>query len=299
MTKFIMKKSIILALAAVMTLSSCNGDKLRQANAENNELRGDLQETLATQDSLFALLNDITDGMNQIKELEKIVTAPGDLNAESQSRKDQIRQDMAAIQQALQERQARLASLEAKLKNANAENSTLQKTIKNLKAQIAEQQTQIETLTNQLAQANIQIDQLSGEVTTLNSRVDTLNRNLSQEKTSREQAEQKVVETTNTLNECYYAIGSKNELKENKIIETGFLRKTKILKGDFNASFFTTADKRSLRSIPLHSKKAKVLTSQPADSYTITSDTNGQKTFTILNPEAFWKLSNYLVIQID
>ncbi|MCF0218347.1 MAG: lipoprotein [Muribaculaceae bacterium] len=294
-----MKKTFLFAITALFALTSCNGDKLKQADAENSELRSDLQETLATQDSLFALLNDITDGMNQIKELEKIVTAPADLNAESQDHKDRIRQDMTAIQQALLERQKRLAALEEKLKNTSGENKNLQKTIQTLKAQIAEQQTQIETLTNQLAQANIQIDQLSGEVTNLNASVDTLSRNLSHEKSGREAAEKQVVETTNALNECFYAIGSKDELKKNKIIETGFLRKTKVLKSDFNSSFFTSADKRSLRTIPLHSKKAKLMTEQPSNSYTITDDENGQKVLTITNPEAFWKLSNYLVIQID
>ena len=105
-----MKKiAFMAAICAAATLASCgNGDKLKEAQNENTELKGDLQETLATQDSLFMLLNDISDGMSQIKDLEKIVNTPSDLSGESQSRKDQIKNDMMAIQQALQQRRERL-----------------------------------------------------------------------------------------------------------------------------------------------------------------------------------------------
>ena len=91
---------------------------------------------------------------------------------------------------------------------------------------------------------------------------------------------------------------SSKELKEHKILETGFLRKSKLLKGNFDQSFFTTADKRTLTVLNLHSKKAKVLTNPPSGSYEII-DNNGQKALRILNPDSFWALSNYLVIEID
>lgn len=294
-----MKKLAICTAAAITMLTACNNDKLKQAETENAELKGDLQETLATQDSLFSLLNDITDGMNQIKDLEKIVTAPGDLGSESQSRKDQIRQDMMSIQQALQERRQRLEQLEAKLKQLGGENTTLNKTVQNLKNQIAEQQTEIATLTNKLAEANIQIEQLDTQVKTLNTAVDSLNTGLATEKTERANAELAAANATNELNECFYAIGSKSELKKQKIVETGFLRKTKIMKGDFDQNYFTTGDKRTLTTIPLHSKKANVLTGQPKDSYTIDTTNDGQKILRITNPTKFWQLTNYLVVEID
>ena len=68
---------------------------------------------------------------------------------------------------------------------------------------------------------------------------------------------------------------------------------------DFEMNYFTTGDKRTLNSIDLHSRKAKVLTNQPADSYTITDAPNGNKVLKIQNPARFWSVSNYLVIQVD
>lgn len=54
-----------------MFLTACDGGKLKQAESENAVLDDSLRVALANQDSLLVLLNDITDGMNQIKDLEK------------------------------------------------------------------------------------------------------------------------------------------------------------------------------------------------------------------------------------
>ena len=291
-----MKKLVTLAVIATALLSACNGGKLREAEAQNEQLKGDLRETLATQDSLLVLVNDISDGMSQIKDLEKIIATPGSLG-ESASRRDQIKNDMIAIQKALQERRERLAELEKKLADTGGESSTLKRTVSNLKAQIAEQQTEIATLTNQLASANIRIEELNAQVSDLNSDVDSLNTGLTAEREQKEAAQEAATAATNELNTVYYAIGTGKELKEKKILESGFLRKTKVMKGDFDMSYFTAGDRRTLTVIPTHSNKAKVLTSQPKDSYVI-MDQNGQKVIKITNPSKFWQLSNFLVIEV-
>ncbi len=291
-----MKKLATLAVIATAILSACNGGKLREAEAQNEQLKGDLRETLATQDSLLVLVNDISDGMSQIKDLEKIIATPGSLG-ESASRRDQIKNDMIAIQKALQERRERLAELEKKLADTGGESSTLKRTVSNLKAQIAEQQTEIATLTNQLASANIRIEELNAQVSDLNSDVDSLNTGLTAEREQKEAAQEAATAATNELNTVYYAIGTGKELKEKKILESGFLRKTKVMKGDFDMSYFTAGDRRTLTVIPTHSNKAKVLTSQPKDSYVI-MDQNGQKVIKITNPSKFWQLSNFLVIEV-
>lgn len=293
-----MKKIATLALIAAAALTSCNGDKLRDAEAQNEQLKGDLRETLATQDSLLVLVNDISDGMSQIKDLEKIISTPGTLGGESSSRKEQIRNDMIAIQQALQERRERLAELEKKLNDNGGENATLKRTISNLKAQIAEQSTEIATLTNQLASANIKIEELTSTVTDLNTRVDSLNTDVEAERLAKAAAEEAARIADAEANACYYAVGTNKELKERDILKSGFLRKTKVMKGDFDMSYFTNADKRTLSEIPTHSKKAKIMTSQPKDTYEIV-DVNGQKVIKILNPAKFWQLSNFLVIEVD
>ncbi len=292
-----MKKLATAAFITAALLTACNGDKLRNAEAQNEQLKGDLAETLATQDSLLVLVNDISDGMSQIKDLEKIISTPGGIGNETSSRKEQIRNDMIAIQQALQERRERLAELEKKLEQTGGETGTLRRTISNLKAQIAEQTTEIATLTNQLASANIKIEELTSTVKTLNTSVDSLKTDVEEERAAKAAAEEAALAADRELNACYYAIGTNKELKERDILKSGFLRKTKVMKGDFDMNYFTTGDKRTLGEIATHSKKAKVMTSQPKDSYEIV-DVNGQKVIKITNPAKFWQLSNFLVIEV-
>ena len=285
-----MKKYVILIATGLLCMTACNEGKLKIAEARNVQLDDSLQTALANQDSLFILLNDITDGMTQIKAMEKILNT-GNLSSETASRKDQIKSDMAAIQQALQQRRQRLAELEKKLSTSQQYSTTLKRTIDNLKAEIAQQEASISTLRNDLQAAKIQVADLSRSV-------DSLSTTVIEERQATELAQQEAQSVTNELNTCFYAIGSKKELKEANIIETGFLRKTKLMQADFQQSYFTRADKRTLNSIPTHSKKAKILTNMPSDSYNI-EDADGYKIIQITDPARFWSLSNYLVIQVD
>lgn len=286
-----MKKLLSVMAIGVLILSSCNQDKLKQAEDRNVVLGDSLQTALAYQDSLFSLVNEISNNVNQIKDIEKILTSSSDLGAESQSKKEQLKNDIIAIQRELQSRRERLAELEAKLAKQQRVSKTMRETINNLKNQISENESMINSLKQSLAEANIRIDELNKDIDSLNIEV----ANVTQEK---EIAQEETVNLVNELNVCYYAIGTKGELKDAKIIETGFLKKTKIMKGDFEQGYFTISDKRTLTSIPTHSKKVKVLTNQPVSSYEIVED-NGTKIINVLDPDKFWSLSNYLVIQVD
>ena len=282
--------------ASIVLLAAC-GDEKKVASTDDTSVdqlvqtRDSLQQVIANQDSLLSLINELGDGMEQIKMLENILSSEN-LQSETPDRRDKIRNDMADIQRTLNERRQRLAELEARLNKSNANNAHLRQAITSLKSQIAAQVTTIESLRKDLASANIYIDQLTQNVDSLNTTV----ANTIEEKNV---VEQKNEELTNQLNICYYVIGSKSELKAHDIIETGFLKKTKIMPEDFQRNYFTTADQRSLTSLPLHSKKAKVLTSQPSDSYQIVNDANGMKVLNITNPEKFWSTYKYLVIQVD
>lgn len=287
-----------LSVFAVSTLllAAC-GDKKASSSSDDtsvNQLvqtRDSLQQVIADQDSLLSLINELGDGMQQIKTLENILSSEN-LQSETPDRRNKIKSDMADIQRALNERRQRLSELEARLNKSNANNANLRQAISSLKSQIAAQVTTIESLRKDLASANIYIDQLTQNVDSLNTTVATT----IEEKNA---AEQMNVELTNQLNTCYYVIGSKSELKEHDIIKTGFLKKTKIMPEDFQRNYFTEADQRMLTSLPLHSKKAKVLTNQPTDSYEIVTDADGMKVLNITNPQEFWATYKYLVIQVD
>lgn len=285
---------LVIMLVILAMMPSCR-DKAEESSESrqdsiNTELNDSLATALAEKDSLMALMNDISDGMNRLKELQDVVSVR-DLDSETPDRKAQLRSDMELLQKSVAERKKRLEELEKRLSQSQNYNDEMRKTIETMKKQLASQQSTIDDLTRQLAEAHIVIN-------TLNTRVDSLNTVNTEVREEKARAQEETVRVTNELNTCYYAIGNKKELKNNRIIETGFLKKTKIMEGDFEKSYFTKADKRTLSTLPLHSKKAKVLSKHPKDTYQLVDDGN-VKTLRITDPARFWELSNYLIVQID
>jgi chromosome segregation ATPase len=290
-----MNKFVILSIAAVALLSSCHNKQDQQEIEEQRALqeatKEQLQNAVTDRDQLLSLVNDISAGMDQIKRLENILAVSNSAGGDVSSQREQIKADIAAIQETLEQRREQLAKLEERLKKSNLNNQALQKTIATLRSQIDSQSAEIETLRTNLADANARIG-------SLNTQVDSLNTTVANVTDERNVARQESTDLANELNTCYYVVGSKTELTQHKILESGFLRKTKLMKGEFDQSFFIKADKRHITTIALHSKKAEVLTSQPASSYQIIEQ-NGQKVLQITDAAKFWELSNYLVVKID
>lgn len=294
-----------ITLAAAIVLTACSrtgrGD---DANATNDSMRQELNDSLATalaeKDSLVALMNEISDGMTEIKEMQDIISS-GNMNAETADRKRELRNDIVAIQKAVSERQQRLNDLEKRLKQSTHYNEESRKSIESMKKQLAAQQATIKDLTEQLRKAHIQIVSLSGSVdslTTANTQV-TKEKELAVAETKRLSTEVEQLNTSvDNLNVCYYVVGSKDELKRHKIISSGFLRKTKIMEGDYEKSYFTKADRRTLTEIPLHCKKAELLSKHPQGSYSLVKNGNILMLH-ITNPDAFWEQSNYLIVKTN
>ena len=287
-----MKYVIYSWLCGVMLLVPSCGAPEKETVAENNatnELVDLLQTANAEKDSLLRLFNEISSGLDQLKDMEHIVTV--DLNKETPDRKEQLRTDMRIIQEATLDSRLKLEALEAKLSKSVNFNAEMERTIKSLRMQLETQESKIAELQTALRKANLEIGDL-------NLRVDSLRKENSEINREKIAAQDESVKLANQLNTCYYVVGSKSELKKYNIIETSFLRKTKIMEGDFEKSYFTKADKRTLSSVNLHSKKVEVLSKHPKGSYKIVEN-NGAKVLEIINPADFWELSNYLIVQID
>ena len=130
-------------------------------------------------------------------------------------------------------------------------------------------------------------------ITELDQTISTLNNDVAELKTESSQKTQTITEQDRELNTAYYVFGTKSELKEQ-----GILSKGEVLKSHFNKNYFTKIDIRVDKEIKLYSKKASLMTSHPAGSYTLNTDANGQYILRITNPQQFWSTSKYLVILV-
>ena len=93
-------------------------------------------------------------------------------------------------------------------------------------------------------------------------------------------------------------MGTKKELKELGLLTGGFLKKTKVDFSKIDKSLFKSVDIRETEKIDIPAKNATVMTPQPSDSYRI-DKVYKNNVLTITNPEKFWGVSDFVIIEID
>lgn len=287
-----MKKIFTLLGVGSLLFASCSGNKeqIEQYTDSIAQLTADYNQAATFNDSLMLLMGDIYNGLDSINMQEGLLYNIN--NGENLNRRAEVRNNLSAIKARLAANRKLLAEMEARIKASGNENSVMAKTIEQMKARLSQQDSKIAMLENQLSIANDSID-------FLNNQVAETQQQLESETADKEAAQAAYSEAENQLNTVYYAIGTNKELKQNGLLEKKFLGATKVLKGDFNESYFTKADKRTLSEIPTGSKKVKIWTNMPTDSYSIVENPDKTKTIKITNPKEFWSLTPYLIIQVD
>lgn len=292
--------AIITAVLLLPLLLCCTHGYEKQQQSLMEASKQDLATAVQERDRLLVLVKEVYDDMEQIQQLENVMaTGSGDFSHK------RLLTDINALKDTLQQRRRQLHDLEEALGRSAVSNDRLQETIHTLRTQIDSQMEEIESLRRQLTAAGRHIGVLNNRVDSLNAAVSTVKgeRNAALETSQRlgrssQRYEQQSQQLENELNTCYYVAATKKELKAHRIIDSGFLRKTRLMKGDFDKGSFAVQDKRTLAVLPLPGRKAKILTNHPEGSYELTEE-NGRKTLRITDPRRFWSLGNYLVIQTD
>ena len=274
-----------------LLLASCSGEK-GKSNADSLQIvTVQYEQASDLNDSLLLLMGDIYDGLDSINTQEGLLYSMGN-GSEKFDRRAEVRQNLQGIKDRLQKNRDLLSQMQAKLDATGGENTVLKKTVADLQARIERQEAKIADLTTQLEAANTEIQQLNEQVTKGQE-------DLQAETSAREQAQAEATEAENAANRVYYAIGTNKELKQNGLLEKKFLGATKVLKGEFNENYFTVGDKRNLSVINTGGNKVKIWSNMPKDSYEIIDNANGTQSVKILNPQDFWQLTPFLIIQID
>ncbi len=282
-----MKKILCLALCATM-LASCEfyTKREKELTAQNESLTTELTEKNRALEQAMQAIADIQEGFRAINEAEGRVSIQAQGN-ESITDAERMREDILFIQEKMESNRKQIEQLEKKLKASGAETSSLRKVLSNLQKELEAKVASIAALHTELAEKNIRIAELDSAIVILTGDVNAL-----QQVTDAQQEviEQQVVQ----LNTAWYVYGTAKELKEQNILRGG-----KVLSStDFNKSYFTEIDVRVDRVFPLYAKHAQLLTTHPAGSYEFTKDDAKQLTLNILDFEAFWSVSRYMVIQV-
>jgi len=163
--------------------------------------------------------------------------------------------------------------------------------LQSMQARIAERESQIEKLMAMINDKDVVITEIKATLDSMRSD----NINLTEE----------VISMDEEMHTVHYIIGEQKELKEKGVItkEGGILglgASKKLDVSKLDPTLFTEADNRELLSIPLYSKKAKLITNHPESSYEFIMDSDGNvKSLKVNDRKAFWSVTDYLVVEVD
>ena len=155
-----------------------------------------------------------------------------------------------------------------------------------------------ETQTAELKKANDLLAKNIEELTVENNFLSLENEH---QKFLLEDTEKIIAQKDDTINMAFYVTGTFDELKESKIVakEGGIIGigATKSLQEDFEKGDFIQVDKRNVKTIPVYSKKAEIITNHSTDSYELIEENGIVNYIKITNPDLFWEKSKFLVIE--
>lgn len=279
-----MKKVVLGAFVALFAVS-CNQDKI---DALTNTV-----DSLKTADSVkderinsyLALISEVQANFRNIKQTELGILdeAQGAEGVSADSRQ-KIQQDFETIHHAFQDSRIKLDSMEQALKKAEGKLPYLRGLVAGLQKDLKASEQTIKDLKTQLDQKNVKIAALDSTVSSISAIRDSINEVSAARLMTMEAQDAE-------LNTAYYFLANKKTLKEKGL---------KALQGaTINESICTKVDIREFTELPLGCKKAVIMTSHPANSYSLvkTSDEDKNLILKITNYKAFWSNSRKLVIQ--
>lgn len=268
-------------------LNSCSNDNLNEHSVFTDSIIAVNKDLVKQLDERDLLIKSFMEGFNEIQaNLEEVRNKQLSVKINSASKgqyeKQIIMDNIKAIDILMQKNKQTIVALKDKLKISSTSN-------------LAGYENFILSLETMLSEKDKEIYSLLGNLNDVNDELGSMIKMYSVAKTDISQKNKK-------LNRAWYTAGTAKELTEKGVIsnEGGFIGigKMKKLSENFNTANFSEVDITSLKLIKLEAQKVKLITTHPADSYSVVK-TEGAVTLYILNVEKFWAASKYLVVLIE
>ena len=278
--------TVSMLLATAFTSCVVSSSKYEALQAERDSLANVAASVSTDFESSLRTINEIEMALQTVREAEGIMMME---NQEGNS--NYAEAQIEAIDRTIQQNKAKIAELEQQLASAGSKSKELKTTINRLKNELNEKDTYINNLREELNISKVQIAELADSVANLNTDIENLNVQTTMQSATIKQQDV-------ALNTVYYIVATSDKLAANHMINQGGLFSSDQVTGDVDMSMMTVADKRDLKVLPLNTRKAKILTNHPESSYQLTKGGDKNLSLVIADPDAFWSISNYLIISI-
>ena len=285
-------------LLFVTIFCSCKGDvvDVSELVAERDSIVNASMQQKQELEKMNEFLAVISNGIDSISIQEGFIRNNG-REGTGMSR-EQMRQSLQELAELLTRQRQRIKMLEDSLKLKGVGGENLRNIVAYLNEQLLSKEAVINQLRSEISNKNTDIANLqslrSSEQATYQAKISSLNKHIDDLGKKNEVQKQVLAAQSDMMNECYMKIGTKKQLKQ-----SGILDGRKLNPGGLTPDKFVRVDIREFRELKINSKKPRILTTMPQNSFSIVRNSDGSSTLTITNPSSFWSSSNYLVIVTD
>lgn len=287
-------KKLIAAIMLVQTsilLSSCDNMMLREDHNKEMEVMATMEDHHmdSLKNEFMTTIDEIDKNLDQVRDQYGIIVLGPKSNADDgRVIKEQILNNITAINNLLAENKEKINRLEKDLKKFKNGKSELAQSLAFAKVRIEEQNKMMETMKEELLKKDFKIEELNQSIVIKSDSIKTV---IAQKEAKRKKLEHK-----------YVAIGTNKELKNRNVIKpkTGLLSftKSKQINSDLDTNAFLSINMYDHTELSVSGKNPQLLSSHPAGSYTIEEVTEDESKLKIKNPDSFWQSTNYLVVQV-
>lgn len=282
-------KKLVLFACCVAALASCTPTV---PQTEYDALKAQLDTVLGAKNQMEDMIGTLANTMTDMASEEGLIFV--DDNGNDLKDKEVVLNRMKVFRDHMADQREQLEKLKKKASQAGAawsQNSKLKQLIEDLENRIAEKDAKIAEMENSLTQSNANIADLKGKLA-----VETAAKQVAEEVRDHyiEVSQNQDIE----LNTGYYIVDSSSALKEAGLLEGGFFSRKRANYANMDKTKFQRVDIREFTSLKINSKKPKLITEKPADTYRLDKNEDGTTTLVVLNVNGFWATSPYLIIQL-
>lgn len=285
---------LVLAILSFVSCESRSSKEIKKLQAEKDSLSMVIADKDSAANAMTQYLETIASSIDSIKTAETILTLTVDQDGKP-LKKDIIRENLRVLEEIIQRQRNRIEQLEGLLLSKNDSTSSYRTLITNLYEQIDIKDAKIKEMQDELKKKEQAIASLNKQVISIQNDLATA------EEKNREQNEMIELQSTilstqdKIVNTGYFIAGKRKELQDKGILSKSLI--PAIVSDHLTPDLFNAVDMREFKEITLNSKKIKILSSMPEDSYSLHKSGNNT-ILRIEDPGRFWNITPYLVIQL-
>ena len=289
-----MKKFYLFFFAAALVLLVSCGDNAKNGNTGNTAIGNATVDSMQVANEQMQQFLDLVAGSMDSIAIQEGYLLTGGPDGKPLTDRAKIMQHIKNLKALLARQHARASELEKSLSSNNSVNAAKIKKI------IAVYERQLKGKDAMVAKLSKQVEDDAFNIADLKYTIKEMDRDNYELKVKNEALDETINDQDSEINRAYVKVASKDDLKAAGLLDGGGLfKKKKLDVSQINSAHFDEVDIRNFTSLNIPGKKPKILTQVPTTSYKIEQNSDGTTTLTVLDPQEFWKVSKYLVIQSD